>query len=147
MNIEEESRQGDFILDEKGVRLFVDMFSAQYLNGVAIDYVTNMMGSGFTFTNPALVNPTTGLPSQLASVLIGRRNVEGGGRDDDLEHTDYRIVAGIRGDLLRGLSYDAYYQFGTSRRAETYFNDFSVVRLQRAIDVVSDPTTGAPVCR
>lgn len=52
LNIEEESRQGDFILDEKGVRLFVDMFSAQYLNGVEIDYVTNMMGSGFTFTNP-----------------------------------------------------------------------------------------------
>ena len=52
LNIEEASRQGDFILDEKGVRLFVDMFSAQYLNGVEIDYVTNVMGSGFTFTNP-----------------------------------------------------------------------------------------------
>src|ERR1051326_8664820 len=34
LNIEENSRQGDFILDDKGVRLFVDMFSAQYLNGV-----------------------------------------------------------------------------------------------------------------
>ena len=52
LNIEEESRQGDFVLDDKGVRLFVDMFSAQYLNGVEIDYVTNVMGSGFTFTNP-----------------------------------------------------------------------------------------------
>src|SRR3954451_12602350 len=52
LNIEEESRQGDFILDEKGVRLFVDMFSAQYLNGVQIDYVTAVMGSGFTVTNP-----------------------------------------------------------------------------------------------
>ena len=52
LNIEEESRQGDFILDDKGVRLFVDMFSAQYLNGVVIDYVTNVMGSGFTFKNP-----------------------------------------------------------------------------------------------
>src|SRR5258705_1736622 len=52
LNIEEESRQGDFILDDKGIRLFVDMFSAQYLNGVEIDYVTNMMGSGFTFTKP-----------------------------------------------------------------------------------------------
>src|SRR6201988_686257 len=52
LNIEEDSRQGDFVLDEKGVRLFVDMFSAQYLNGVEIDYVTNMMGSGFTFSNP-----------------------------------------------------------------------------------------------
>jgi iron-sulfur cluster assembly accessory protein len=52
LNIEEESRQGDFVLDEQGVRLFVDMFSAQYLNGVQIDYVTNVMGAGFTFTNP-----------------------------------------------------------------------------------------------
>src|SRR5215210_6560963 len=52
LNIEEESRQGDYILDQNGVRLFVDMFSAQYLNGVRIDYVTGVMGSGFTFTNP-----------------------------------------------------------------------------------------------
>jgi len=52
LNIEEDSRQGDFILDEKGIKLFVDMFSGQYLNGVQIDYVTSVMGSGFTFTNP-----------------------------------------------------------------------------------------------
>src|SRR3954462_4444778 len=49
LNIEEESRQGDHILEEHGVRLFVDMFSAQYLSGVEIDYVTGVMGSGFTF--------------------------------------------------------------------------------------------------
>lgn len=52
LNIEETSRSGDHIIDMHGVRLFVDMFSAQYLNGVTIDYVTNMMGSGFTFENP-----------------------------------------------------------------------------------------------
>jgi iron-sulfur cluster assembly accessory protein len=52
LNIEEESRQGDHIMDQNGVRLFVDMFSAQYLNGVKIDYVSGVMGSGFTFTNP-----------------------------------------------------------------------------------------------
>src|SRR5918994_1523142 len=52
LNIEEESRQGDFVLNERGVKLFVDMFSAQYLNGVQIDYVTNVMGAGFTFNNP-----------------------------------------------------------------------------------------------
>lgn len=52
LNIEEESRQGDFIVEQEGVRLFVDMFSAQYLNGITIDYTSNMMGSGFTFENP-----------------------------------------------------------------------------------------------
>ena len=52
LNVEEESRQGDFLVDQHGVKLFVDMFSAQYLNGVTIDYTSNMMGSGFTFENP-----------------------------------------------------------------------------------------------
>ena len=52
LNIEEQSREGDFILDQKGVRMFVDMFSAQYLNGVEIDYVSGVMGSGLTFKNP-----------------------------------------------------------------------------------------------
>ena len=52
LNIEEESRQGDYVLDQHGVRLFIDMFSAQYLNGVEIDFVSGVMGSGFTFKNP-----------------------------------------------------------------------------------------------
>ena len=52
LNSEEDSRSGDFILDRHGIKLFVDMFSAQYLNGVTIDYTSNMMGSGFTFENP-----------------------------------------------------------------------------------------------
>ena len=52
LNIEEESRTGDFVIDKDGVKLFVDMFSAQYLNGITIDHTTNMMGSGFTFENP-----------------------------------------------------------------------------------------------
>jgi len=52
LNIEETSRPNDHIMESNGVRLFVDMFSAQYLNGVEIDYVTSVMGSGFTFKNP-----------------------------------------------------------------------------------------------
>jgi iron-sulfur cluster assembly accessory protein len=52
LNIEEESKSGDFIMNKEGVKLFIDMFSAQYLNGITIDYTSNMMGSGFTFENP-----------------------------------------------------------------------------------------------
>ena len=50
--IEEAKQEDDIILESSGVRLFVDGFSLQYLNGVTIDYVTSMQGSGFTFTNP-----------------------------------------------------------------------------------------------
>ena len=52
LNIEEDSRPNDHVIESNGVRMFVDMFSAQYLNGVEIDYVTNVMGSGFTFKHP-----------------------------------------------------------------------------------------------
>jgi iron-sulfur cluster assembly protein len=52
MQIEEAPRQGDEIFDESGLRVFVDMFSRQYLEGVQIDYVSSVMGSGFTFSNP-----------------------------------------------------------------------------------------------
>jgi iron-sulfur cluster assembly protein len=52
LNIEEASQEDDIVLDVSGIRVFVDGFSLQYLNGVTIDYVTSMQGSGFTFTNP-----------------------------------------------------------------------------------------------
>ena len=40
------------VIPREGFSVFVDPFSAQYLNGVTIDYVTSMQGSGFTFKNP-----------------------------------------------------------------------------------------------
>jgi iron-sulfur cluster assembly protein len=52
MQIEDAPRQGDEIIDQSGLRVFVDMFSRQYLEGVQVDYVSSVMGSGFTFTNP-----------------------------------------------------------------------------------------------
>ena len=50
--IEDASAEDDLILEQDGFKVFVDPFSAQYLNGVIIDYVTSMQGSGFTFKNP-----------------------------------------------------------------------------------------------
>jgi iron-sulfur cluster assembly protein len=52
MQIEDGPRDGDEILEESGLRVFVDLFSRQYLEGVQVDYVNSVMGSGFTFSNP-----------------------------------------------------------------------------------------------
>jgi iron-sulfur cluster assembly protein len=52
LNIEERPLDDDLVNQINGVRVFVDGFSAQYLSGVTIDYVTSMQGSGFTFSNP-----------------------------------------------------------------------------------------------
>jgi len=40
------------VIESSGVRLFVDSFSGQYLNGVNIDYKSNFQESGFAFDNP-----------------------------------------------------------------------------------------------
>ena len=50
--IEDKPADDDFVLESEGFKVFVDPFSAQYLSGVTIDYVSSMQGSGFTFKNP-----------------------------------------------------------------------------------------------
>jgi iron-sulfur cluster assembly protein len=52
LNIEEQPLADDIVAEEGGLRIFVDTFSAQYLDGVTIDYVSGLHGSGFTFDNP-----------------------------------------------------------------------------------------------
>ena len=52
LNVEDGPEADDDVLEVDGVKVFVDPFSAQYLEGVEIDYVTSMMGQGFTFQNP-----------------------------------------------------------------------------------------------
>ncbi|HVQ13089.1 MAG TPA: TonB-dependent receptor, partial [Vicinamibacterales bacterium] len=76
----------------------------------------------------------------FGSVLIGRRNTEGGGRQDDIGHESYRMVFGVRGDLNDVLSYDGYYLHGETQRNSTYLNDFSTRRTALAINAVdADP--------
>ncbi|MDB4951253.1 MAG: erpA [Gemmatimonadetes bacterium] len=52
LNIEDEAGEDDMVFESAGIRLFVDPFSLQYLNGTEIDYVSTFQGSGFTFNNP-----------------------------------------------------------------------------------------------
>ena len=52
LNVEDGPESDDEVVDIEGVKVFVDPFSAQYLEGVEIDYVTSFMGQGFTFKNP-----------------------------------------------------------------------------------------------
>lgn len=52
LNIEDEATEDDMVFESEGIRLFVDPFSLQYLNGTEVDYVSTFQGSGFTFNNP-----------------------------------------------------------------------------------------------
>src|ERR1700680_3088717 len=50
--IEDAPAEDDLVVDQEGWKVLGDPFSAQYINGVVIDYVSSMQGSGFTFKNP-----------------------------------------------------------------------------------------------
>ncbi|MBN9534280.1 MAG: TonB-dependent receptor [Alphaproteobacteria bacterium] len=84
-------------------------------------------------------------PTDDVNLQVGRRFVEAGDRQDDLRHTDYRIVVGVKGDLGDSWNYEVFGQYGTSIYAENYLNDTSVTRQQNALQVVD--VGGVPTCK
>jgi iron-sulfur cluster insertion protein len=50
---EDSEATGDSVIEQSGVKVYVDQFSASYLAGSEIDYVdNNMLGAGFAIKNP-----------------------------------------------------------------------------------------------
>jgi iron complex outermembrane receptor protein len=75
-----------------------------------------------------------------ALLEIGRRDLEGGDRLNDLRHTSYRMQVGAKGELWDGWAYDVYAQYGYTSFNENYLGEFSKTRTQAALEV--DPATG-----
>jgi len=101
---------------------------------------------GAQWYNAMCINPADGEPLASRNMITQRRNVEGGGRQDDLGLTQYRGVVGVKGSFAEHWNYDVAAQYGKVLYAETYNNDFSSVRTERALNVVTDPLTGRPAC-
>ena len=86
-------------------------------------------------------------PGDDTQIQVRRRNIEGGGRQQDLHHEAYRGGIGVKGAINDAWSYDTSIYQGTSRISNTYLNDFSISRSGKSLDIVPDPVTGDPVCR
>lgn len=93
------------------------------------------------------VAPITGVTYSRAWLILSRREIQGRAVEDDLDHKSIRLLGGVKGVLGRGVSYDASYLFGHVGLDRKYRNNFSITRITRSLDVVSDPLTGQPVCR
>ena len=50
--LDEATIEGDYIIEKNDVQVRVDPMSYQYLQGIAIDYVQDLMGSRFQVSNP-----------------------------------------------------------------------------------------------
>ena len=56
MAFDDVVRPGDEVIEQHGVRILVDDFSAPHIRGSEIDYVDSLMGAGFTVHNPNAVH-------------------------------------------------------------------------------------------
>jgi iron-sulfur cluster assembly protein len=56
MALDDTPLSDDVITESDGVRVFIDNFSSQHLQGAKIDYSDSLMGAGFTVLNPNAVS-------------------------------------------------------------------------------------------
>lgn len=56
MAFEAQAREFDTVVDQNGVKLFIDPTSLMYLGGASIDFVDSLMGGGFKIENPNAVS-------------------------------------------------------------------------------------------
>ena len=98
------------------------------------------------YLSAAMVSTFCPTPGQTTFFLnVGRRNVEGGGRQYELDHQSTRIVIGSKGKIDDAWSYDAYAQFGYVDLNSQEGNDLSSARINLALDAVSG-SNGTAVC-
>ena len=147
---------GDFGAPPQAINCDSPLLSAQQV--ALICFNGNFVGQRAVFdddgnlvqirgTPTVFTDPTTGQTYLEGQLRTQRRNVEGGPRQEILTHRDLRLLGGIKGDLGRGLSYDASYMFARVRQSDFHTNDLLVSRIANALDVVNDPTSGQPICR
>jgi outer membrane receptor protein involved in Fe transport len=94
------------------------------------------------------------LPAELQALAVAtdglyntRDMIDLGPNIDTTERRTIRLVAGAEGELGNGWSYEISGNFGEFQRKLTDRNNLLSDRFFAAIDVISDPTTGQPICR
>ena len=56
MALDNNFREEDAVFENHGIKVIIDEVSINYLNGATIDYVDELMGSGFKIENPNAVS-------------------------------------------------------------------------------------------
>jgi iron complex outermembrane recepter protein len=83
----------------------------------------------------------------IVPMYLGRRNIEGGGRQQQFHNQSFRGLVGSRGDIAEGWNYDVSVQFSRTTVDQASVNDFVVTNLTNALHAVRDPDTGEIVCQ
>lgn len=85
-----------------------------------------------------------GNTANTTTLLIGRRDVEGGPRLTSFDHTDFHEVIGLKGKLDDAWNYDASFQYSLVNNANIVANNFDINKITNALNVTG--TAAAPTC-
>ena len=83
--------------------------------------------------------------NSINTMYILRRNVEGGGRQQQFGNQGFRSVVGLRGAINEAWDYDVSAQYSSGRGRTVTANYFQIDRISRALNVVS--VGGVPTCQ
>jgi outer membrane receptor protein involved in Fe transport len=118
-------------------------------NGTYFVNCSNPLLSGqeaATLCTPDQIAADKANPGSVSADLdIGRRNVEGGGRGSDYEHTNYRAVAGTKGRLNEAWTYDAYALYYHTSLFQSNLNYLNYGAINNALQVRTG-ASGRPEC-
>jgi iron complex outermembrane recepter protein len=95
--------------------------------------------------NQAFYGLTPNPAAQPFDVYVGRRNVEGGGRQDNFTSWSIRQVLGVKGEINDAWTYDVYGQLGIASLQDIEGNFLGNPQIDNALAVTAGPG-GAPVC-
>jgi len=143
--------QGHFDINEN-VRIYNEFNFHNYHTSAQVAAGGIFFGQQATlsYDNPLLTpawKSALGLttPGQTVNVLVGKRNIEGGPRIDDITDQSFRDVLGAKG-TFGNWTYDVFGQVARVNHTESNINYFSSTKIGNALDVVTGPN-GQPTCR
>ena len=113
---------------------FLSAQQARFICGAAGLSTAGNYDAAGNYTGPAAV---------ANGILLSRRNVEGGNRQDDIRHATFRIVGGLRGQIDPAFSYDVYASYANVNYSSRFTGDANQQRVGNAVNAVIDRRTGS----
>jgi iron complex outermembrane recepter protein len=99
-----------------------------------------------TICTPSQILADKANPGSVSADLdIGRRNIEGGGRESTYEHVNYRAVAGANGKLSEAWAYDAYLLYYHTSLSQSNLNYLNNAAINNALQAKANDS-GRPEC-
>ena len=99
-----------------------------------------------TICTPVQIAADRANPGSVSADLdIGRRNLEGGGRESAYQHLNYRAVAGASGKVGTAWTYDAYFLYYYTNLFQSNLNYLNYAAIDNALQVKTT-ASGQPAC-